>query len=78
MKMPETLAEWQDYIDGLSGADLWSKANNANTQLFADILLAEGFTMTEVEQIVTMFAERLLTDDQKLPETGAFDMRSLI
>jgi hypothetical protein len=72
------MAEWQEYIDGLRGAALWSKAVNANTQLFADILLAEGFKMDDVRGIVTMFAERLLVDDQRLPEHGAYDMRSLV
>ena len=76
--IPETLSEWQDYVDGLRGKSLWSKAVNANTQLFADILLAEGFTMSDFQQVVTMFAERLLADDQRLPETGAYDMRSLV
>ncbi len=72
--MPKTLEEWKAYVRQLAGADLRSKGINANTQMFADALLAEGSTMADVEQIILFFVRQFVATDQKIPEGGAYDM----
>ena len=72
--MPKTLEEWAVYIRQLAGAELRSKGINANTQMFADALLEEGYEMAEVEQIVLLFVRQFVATDQKIPEGGAWDM----
>jgi len=74
---PNTLQDWQAYIDGLSGMPLWSKAVAANSQAFVDTLIEEGFGMSDVQEILTMFARQLRATGQKLPTTGAFDLVEL-
>jgi hypothetical protein len=72
--MPKTLEEWQAYIRQLAGGGLRSKGINANTQIFADALLEEGYMMADVEQIVLMFIRQFVATNQKIPEGGAYDM----
>lgn len=74
MSWPSTLPEWETYIQQLAGEDLRSKAINANTQLFANALLEEGYTLADVEQIILYFVRQLAATGQKIPEDGSYNM----
>ena len=71
---PQTLPEWEAYIQQLAGDPLRSKAINANSQAFTDMLLEEGFLMAEVKTILTYFVRQLVATGQALPGKGAFDL----
>ena len=77
MDNPTTLPEWEIYIGQLSGADLWSKAVNANTLRLVKALLFEGMDLAEIEQIMVFFVRRLMETEVKIPEGGMFDLVSL-
>lgn len=71
---PQTLPEWEAYIKRLAGRDLWSKATSANTQMFVDALLGEGFTLADVQTIMLYFVRQLVATAQKIPVGGAFNL----
>lgn len=72
--MIKSLGDWDSYVQQLAGEDLRSKGINANTQMFADALLDEGYEMSDIEQIVLFFVRQFCRTGQKIPEGGAFDM----
>lgn len=76
---PQTPAEWQAYIDTLTGADLLSKALAANCVTFVRVLEDDGLTADEIESVLTMFAKRLEADGQHVPSGGTYiDYNSLL
>lgn len=70
----ESLESWSDYIRTLAGRPLLSKAIACNTHAFASDLLAEGYTMADVREIMVYFARQLCAVGMKAPEGGAFDL----
>lgn len=72
--MPQTIEEWNVYISQLAGESLRSKGINANTQMFADALMEEGYELADVERIVLAFVRQFVATGQKIPEGGAWDM----
>lgn len=70
----KTLEEWEVYVSRLYGQQLWSKAVNANTQAFVDRMLADGWDLMDVQDIVLFFVRQCCLTGQKIPEGGAFDM----
>jgi hypothetical protein len=74
MNRPSNLAEWSEYIQGLSGSGLYSQAIAANTHSFTRTLVAEGATTGDVEKILLLFVRRLRATGVKVPEGGAFDL----
>lgn len=71
---PSNLAEWSEYIQGLSGTALYSQVIAANTHSFTRMLVAEGATTADVEQVLLRFVRRLRALGVKVPEGGAFDL----
>jgi hypothetical protein len=77
MNQPVTLQEWEDYIASLSREDLWSQCRSANTMAFVRRIMAEGNSMGFVERILQLFVARMLAEDVKVPEGGAFDLHQV-
>lgn len=69
-----TLDQWEQYIQSLTGQELWSKAIAANTQGFADDLRASGLDMSEIKQVILFFVRQLVATGQRIPVGGAFGM----
>lgn len=81
MTNPQTLAEWQGYINTLSGPPLLSKALAANQVAFVRMLEADGLTASEITGVLTAFARRLIVDEQAVPgrvEGSYLDYGSLV
>jgi hypothetical protein len=75
MAKPQSLSEWADYIESLSGQRLFSQAVAANTHSFARQLVAEGATMKDVEQVMLLFVRQLKATGTKVPRgAGAWDL----
>lgn len=55
---PVTVEEWGAYIGNLSGAKLFSQAIAANTLDFVRMLQDEGFSNSEVTDVLLLFALR--------------------
>jgi len=74
---PVTVPEWTLYIQNLEGDDLRNQAINANSFSFVRTLMSEGFDMDGVQQVVGLFARRMVQVGMLLPSVGAFDMEEL-
>lgn len=77
IETPYTIEEWQIYISSLSGQDLRSKAINANTLKFINVLMEEGMELEDIELLMKFFVRRMVQLGQKIPEGGAFDLIDL-
>jgi len=77
MNGPQNLPEWEDYISGLTGKDLFSQTVAANTQGFGRRLVAEGLTMQHVERIMLLFVRQLRATGTKVPGGGAWDLLNM-
>jgi hypothetical protein len=71
---PSNLAEWANYISGLSGHPLFSQAVAANTVGFGRQLVAEGMSMWEVQQLMLLFVRQLRATGTKVPGGGAWNL----
>lgn len=71
---PHNLTEWSAYIQGLSSLALYSQAIAANTHGFTRMLVAEGASTGDVEQILLLFVRRLRALGVRVPAGGAFDL----
>jgi len=67
MNNPQNLEEWKAYIAPLSGVYLRDQAIGANTLVFVRTLQEEGFSGSDILDILKMFLFRLLEDEQVLP-----------
>jgi hypothetical protein len=65
--MPENLDEWAQYIEALSGQELWSKGIAANTLEFVQTLQDEEFSGEDIAQILYMMAQQFIKTDQLMP-----------
>lgn len=74
---PQSIEEWDSYIEVLSDEDLWSQSVSANTESFAQELLHEGFSVMFVKRVVQLFAKQLASRNLKIPDGGAYDMHTL-
>jgi hypothetical protein len=72
---PESLSEWATYIQKLAGPSLFSQVVAANTHGFARTLLAEGFTMMDVEQVMLLWVRQLRSTGMQIPDGGPFDLQ---
>jgi hypothetical protein len=75
---PQSLPEWEQYVQTLAGSALRSKAIAVNSQQFMDMMrIQEGFSVVDVRQIILYFVRQLVATGQKIPEGGAYDMLRL-
>jgi len=74
---PTSMAEWDSYVKGLAGEELFSKTIAANTQAFADSLRKDGHTMADFQRILLMFVRQCIAADVRLPLGGAFDLAAM-
>ena len=74
MRAPETIAEWEAYIEALPREKLWSKCRAANTFTFARTLITEGMVMEDLATVMRLFVRRMVELQIKLPEGGAFNL----
>jgi|AACY02.2.fsa_nt_gi hypothetical protein len=74
MSRPQSLGEWAEYIKHLAGEPLYSQAVAANSQAFSQMLLEEGATMADVEQVMLLFVRQLRATGTKVPEGGPWDL----
>lgn len=71
---PQGLNEWAEYIATLAGEPLFSQAAASNSQAFSSMLLDEGYSMADVEQIMLLFVRQLRATGTKVPEGGPWDL----
>jgi len=72
---PQTLPEWEQYVQTLAGRALRSKAIAVNSQKFLDMMRTqEGFSVSDVRAIITLFVRQLVATGQKIPEGGAYNL----
>jgi len=72
---PQSLSEWAEYIQALSGEALFSQVVAANTHSFARQLVAEGATMGDVQQVMLLFVRQLRATGTKVPtDIGAWNL----
>ena len=71
---PQTVTEWEEYIEKLAGPALWSKAIAAKSQKFVDALLSEGMGMESIHLIMIYFVRQCARTGMKVPGGGAFDL----
>ena len=74
---PQTLSEWELYVKRMAGDTLRSKAIQVNTQRFATMMQGEGYSMSDVEQIVLYFVRQMTAVRMQLPADGAYDLERL-
>ena len=68
------ILDWEVYVKRLAGDALRSKALQANTQRFSIMMLQEGHSLKDVEQIVLFFVRQMVAVGMMLPPNGAFDL----
>jgi len=71
---PQTLSEWGAYIKGLSGAELRSQVVAANTIAFVRTLVAEGFSIDDMEPLMLLFVRQLRATGTGVPKGGCYDL----
>lgn len=71
---PTNLTEWREYIAGLAGEDLYSQTVAANSQRFASLLIEEGASMTDVEQVLLAFVRQCKSTGTRVPNGGPFSL----
>jgi len=64
---PESTEEWAEYIAGLSGEELWSKAVAANSLTFVQDLQEEGKSAKDITDIFIMFGLALEREEIAFP-----------
>lgn len=74
---PRSLDQWANYIAGLSGDDLRSKARAVNSIDFVDDLIEEGYSPDEVETLFVLLAQHLERTGQMLPDAGLYNYRRM-
>lgn len=74
---PTSMTEWESYVKGLAGEELFSKTLAANTQAFADSLRKDGHTMADFQRILLMLVRQCIAADVRLPVGGAFDLAAM-
>lgn len=67
IKNPQTLHEWRQYVATLDETNITRKAMAANCLNFVETLQSEGYSASEVEDILVMFAERMIELDRHVP-----------
>lgn len=77
MNRPQSLGEWAEYIKGLAGEPLFSQAAAANSQAFSKMLIDEGASMADVEQVMLLFVRQLRATGTKVPEGGPWDLATM-
>lgn len=70
----EPLKNWSDYAQTLAGQPLWSKAIGCNTQGFASTMMEEGYSMSDVREILLYFVRQMAAVGMNPPEGGLFDL----
>ena len=78
MTQPRTEGEWRAYVAQLAGPELRSKAIAANTMLFFDQLMGDGYSIAEVRRILVFFGLQMKSVDMQLPDGGAYDYHTLV
>ncbi len=68
---PQTLSDWASYVASLDADTLWKKARAANTLAFVESLLESGTPSSEVPEILSLFAVRLVELDVAFPDSDA-------
>jgi len=61
---PQSVEEWATYIAGLSGVSLRDKAIAANTLQFIEDLQEEGYSPSDITDILVLFALQFVVDGQ--------------
>lgn len=67
---PQTLEEWQTYIDTLDAHDLYQAAFAAGGVRFMQTLIREGYIAADITEIHKMFAVRFLEMGLEPPGVG--------
>lgn len=68
---PNSVREWERYINNLSGRKLWDQARAANQIRFVRLLEEDGFRSSEITQVFRLFAQRFIDTGSVAP--GRFD-----
>ena len=71
VKNPQTLYEWRQYVQTLDESNITSKAMAANSLNFVETLQEEGYSASEIEDILVLFAERMVELDRYVPGNAA-------
>jgi hypothetical protein len=68
---PGTLEEWGEYIASLEDARLEIESEAANSLDFGDVMEEEGYSPTEILEILKLFALEMHRRGFALPDRGA-------
>lgn len=71
VKNPQTVHEWRQYIQTLDESNVTRKAMAANSLNFVETLQEEGYSASEIEDILVLFAERMVELDRYVPGNAA-------
>lgn len=71
---PVTVSAWEAYTLGLNRESLWRQGRAINSRAFIRTLMAEGFSLEDVRQIMLYFTRAMVISEMKLPEDGPFDL----
>ena len=71
---PESLDEWKAYIGKLAGENLRSKTIGCNRQAFVSLMLADGYSMAGIRQIMVALVKQMKTVGMLVPSGGAFNL----
>lgn len=66
--VPNTLQEWAEYIISIPPENFRDVAIAANTLVFVRTLQEEGFSGQDIVKIISLFAERFVSEDEAPPD----------
>ena len=78
MTEPQTLEEWEAYVNTIPAHELGELCEAANSFQFTEQLLAEGCPMDDIRTIILFFVRRMVELEIKLPEGGAFPLYDMM
>lgn len=74
-----TVEEWQTYILSIPDSEIFEQVTGANTVTFVKSLQNDGFMPMEIESILRMFAQRMVSLGLALPtRVGYMDLNCLV
>jgi len=74
MSRPQNLDDWREYVSDLAGDELRSQVIAANTHGFVRSLVAEGFSIDDMEPLMLAFVQQLRATGTGVPKGGCYDL----
>jgi len=74
---PETIQEWEAYVDSLAGDTLRSQTAAVNSMAFMRTMKDEGHDAAHCQEILMVFIRQCRATGAGLPSTGMWDLSRL-